>query len=368
LENEMKCHRSYKHIRLAAVGGKVFTEVDKEVLAEINRKNFSVGMRTKTGGQIYATVLDSNGAFISELQVFTHDFLAPPLARRREGDEIHHRDVNPLNNRFENLERKTVESHRALHQARRRKEREPDVGDLWRPPPRPAEGKRVSVFRSPTSTTKKVTVGLTPSPGQELALFRSALRSNFVRFWDPASAIYKGRGRPIPRRITSESFFDKKSRAAGIKPIRYGCLEDEASLVFLLALFPEKKTALAVLNQHLPRRVEDGLAARTASGRDTGGASPQSQSSRPGRFGPGVLERYIQRPSVWKALDELHRYDRLPAVGKYWHPTRMRDRPQERVPDTLTGEGDQVVPTVEAFTAPGSAAGLGLSGKDDEGG
>ncbi len=325
----MKTTRSYRTVPVEGRKGRTsWAEVDREVLGIISRRK----LRLRIIGD-YVLVEQMNGTPVLRLHLYSYDIVLGPFAPRREGYEVHHRDLKTFNNRIENLELLTAAEHRALHRrlemyARdRRRNKSLRLGDLWRV--------QVPKTREPPSTEQVMadaqaarqdckefeSRGLTSR--QEDALLCEALAANFEFFFKDAQVAYAGISeKAIPRNVTDASFLDKKSKDAVVRPIRRGCLPEEASFVCLLALFQDSKAALAHLNHHLPDSVKANLAQSrgvNAAGMTTG------EEDMPG-FHIATLERFGKRPAVYQALQNLRRFHRLPKVAGHWRREKMRDR------------------------------------------
>ncbi len=270
--------------------------IDCDVLSAINRAHLKIVFDQKRFKN-YVALIDEKGTFFDWLHIFSIKCVLPHALL--EGYEVHHRDKNPKNNRIENLRALHPKAHDAIH-AREEDERREEQALLgwWRKQsPGPVKRKKPPTIspeqakeywersRSPCLTKKQEDTWL------EIAL-EDRLEDALVL------AGHVDEKTPIPRNVTSGSFFDRESREVGIRPIRRGCTLPEWVLVVLVAALGAENT-LVDLNR---KRAKD---------------IPEIR--RP------ALDRMRQRPSVSQALDQFFGYRRLPRVGGKWTPRRMRD-------------------------------------------
>lgn len=258
----------------------------------------------------YPIIVDANGGVRDLLHRFTFGFVHGFEMLRNEDYVVHHRRPNKKNCRVENLELRLRADHARVHRLlEKRKTEQYDVVGLWRPhekrpvvsldPDAPLEENEDGcsareLYVAPTEWAKAGT-GM-PSLAAQVRCAEEALELSF----DAVDMVTRrlDSGTPIPKTRSSGSSRDADSRAAGVTPIRLGCLRSEAALVRLLALHER----------------EDGSFDLEAAGSQVG-------------IHPSLFVHFRRRPAVAVAIERWRKYRRLPKVCPpgWWSKARRRD-------------------------------------------
>ena len=257
----------------------------------------------------YPIIVDMNGAMRERLHRFTYGFVHGFEMLRDENYVVHHRRPNKKNCRSENLELLLRADHARVHRLLEKKMMEQyDVAGLWRPhekrpvvsldPDAPLEenedGRSArELYVAPTEWPKTET-GM-PSLAAQIRRAEEVLDLSF----DAIDMVTRrlDSGAPIPKTRSSGSPRAAGSRAAGVTPIRLGCLRSEAALVRLLALHER----------------EDGSFDLEAAGKQVG-------------IHPSLFAHFLRRPAVAVAVERWRRYRRLPKACPPGWWTKARER------------------------------------------
>lgn len=281
--------------------------VDREVLEHLHSHSLRVifdEMRCP-----YPIIVDMNGAMREMLHRFTYGFVHGFEKILDEDHVVHHRRPNKKNCRVENLELRLRADHVRVHRLlEKRKMEQYDVAGLWRPhekrpvesldPDAPLEENEDGLsarelYLAPTEWPRQGTGRLSLA-----AQLRRAEESLDLSF-DALDMVTRrlDSGTPIPKTRSCGSSRDADSRAAGVTPIRLGCLRSEAALVRLVALHER----------------DDGSFDLEAAGKQVG-------------IHPSLFAHFLRRPAVAVAIERWKRYRRLPKACPpgWWTKARRR--------------------------------------------
>jgi hypothetical protein len=281
--------------------------VDAEVLEHLHAHSLRVIFHEMRSP--YPIIVDMNGAMRELLHRFTYGFVHGFEMLRDENYVVHHRRPNKKNCRSENLELRLRADHARVHRLLEKKMMEQyDVAGLWRP-----HEKRPVVSLDPDAPLEENEDGCSarelyvapsewPREGTGRLSLAAQLRlaeQNLDLSFDALDKVTRclDSGAPIPKTRSSGSSRDADSRAAGVTPIRLGCLRSEAALVRLLALHEQ----------------EDGSFDMETAGKQVG-------------IHPSLFAHFLRRPAVAVAIERWRKYRRLPKVCPpgWWSKARRR--------------------------------------------